>query len=147
MAMGHHARLIALVNDEPTFRHIVSTQLMESGYAVHPCRDIDSAMRVVHNEQPSAVVIEGTVSGPIDAMRLVRQIRRETQGWLPIVLCSADPIFLNENAPELNQLGCIAFGRPFDVASLRSAIERAVSLPIAPLTTGTAQRVEVLLAD
>ncbi len=117
-------RLITLVNDEPTFRHIASTALAAAGYTVHSCSDEETARRVIRDEQPATVIVETRRGSRISGIGLIEWLRREGQET-SVVVCSADPVFLSTTARFFSDRRCAVFGKPFDVASVLSAIRDA----------------------
>ena len=123
-------RLIALVNDEPTFRYVVSNALARAGFAVHACSDAAAAVRIVRDEQPAAVIIETRTGDLLDAPRLVAQLRHANVR--SVIVCSADPRFLKEHGRALAAQGCEIIGKPFDLATVLAALAaRQPLLPIA----------------
>ena len=117
-------RLIALVNDEPTFRHVASTALAAAGYTVHSCSDEETARRVISEEQPSAVIVETRRGSPISGFDLVEWLRREGRDT-SVVVCSPDPVFLSTTARFFSERRCAIFGKPFDIASVLNAVRDA----------------------
>ena len=117
-------RLITLVNDEPTFRHIAATALAAAGYTVHSCSDEETARRVIRDEQPAAVIVETRRGSRISGFDLVEWLRREGRDT-SVLVCSPDPAFLSTTARFFSERSCAIFGKPFDIASLLDAIRNA----------------------
>jgi DNA-binding response OmpR family regulator len=120
-------RYIALVTEDPTFRHIVSTALEREGLPVLACGDERTARELIASTPPAAVVLEVRLGGDISGVGMVKALRRDrATAGIPIVVCSADERLLDLYLLELVHLGCDVLGVPYNFALLRSTIEQAV---------------------
>ena len=96
---------IALVTDDPTFRHIVGTALERVGMPVRTCATERGVRDMLADATPAAVLLEASLGGDISGIGLVKALRRDrTSARMPIVVCSADEqVFLDLHLLELVQ--------------------------------------------
>lgn len=120
-------RYIALVTEDPTFRHIVAAALEREGLPVLACGDERTARALIASTPPAAVVLEVQLGGDISGVGLVEALRRDrATAGIPVIVCSADERFLDLYLLELVHLGCDVLGIPYNFALLRSTIEQAI---------------------
>jgi len=120
-------RCVALVTDDPTFRHIVGTALTGKGVAVLACGDEGTAREVIASAPPAALVLEVSLGGDICGIGLVKALRRDrATASVPIVVCSADARFLDLHLLELVHLGCDVLGIPYNFALLNATLNQAI---------------------
>ena len=118
---------IAIVNDEATFRYLLTRFLNERGHDVLAESNEDSAMGTLVCRQPAAVVIEVAAKSRFSVLRLVERIRANSATtFMPVIVCSSDDAFHARYATELTALGCSVIGKPFDGDLLMEAIGRMV---------------------
>ncbi len=118
---------IAIVNDEPTFRHLLTRFLNERGHEVLTESNEDSAMGTLVCRQPTAVVIEVAAQSRFSVSRLVKRIRANpATRFMPVIVCSSDDTFHARHSADLRQAGCAVLGKPFDGNLLMEAIGRMI---------------------
>lgn len=118
---------VALVTDDPTFRHIVGTALVADGKEVLACSTATTAREMVASKTPAAILLEVQLGGDICGIGLVKELRRDrATAGIPIVVCSADERLLDLHLLELIHLGCDVLGLPYSFALLRSTLDQAI---------------------
>jgi CheY-like chemotaxis protein len=81
-----------------------------------------SAQRVA-DAQADLLVLELGISDGDDALRLIRDLRQHPDmRALPVIANSTNTRLLNNLGPELDDLGCVALEKPFDLDDLCSLI-------------------------
>lgn len=126
---------IAVVNDEPTFRYLLSRYLTERGHDVLTESNEDSAMGTLVCRQPQAVVIEVSVESRFSVPRLVERMRANpVTAFIPVIVCSSDEQFHRRHASDLEMIGCRVLGKPFNGDVLLEAVDRMVPRTTASLS-------------
>lgn len=80
---------ILIVEDDPETVQIFKLMLERAGYTIHICREVVSAIRALHSESPSAVILD-LMLPDIHGLELCRYVRRDIeQRDVPIIVVSA----------------------------------------------------------
>src|SRR5215216_6066392 len=85
---GPAMSLVLVVEADPTARSILTQTLAEEGYTVRTAPDGRSALSVVEEERPDAVVSESIMQGGIDGWSLAARLRMRAKP-IPVVLMSS----------------------------------------------------------
>ena len=126
---------IAVVNDEPTFRFLLSRFLTERGHDVLTESNEDSAMGTLVCRQPQAVVIEVSAESRFSVVRLVERMRANpATAFMPVIVCASDEQFHQRHTADLELFGCRILGKPFDGDALLGAIGSLVPRTTASLS-------------
>lgn len=68
------ATTILLIDDSPTFRHVLRQALTAAGYAVLEASSGEEGLRIAGSRRPDAVVVDGMLPG-IDGATVIRHLR------------------------------------------------------------------------
>jgi hypothetical protein len=108
-------RVIALVNNDATFRWTLSQLLDDNGYSVRCYRRDAGVSGLLTQARPTAIILEASFGGASTTTLIVERLRAGSETrYTPIFVCSPDDRFLRSYGEYLRGLGCLVFGRPFD---------------------------------
>ena len=85
------SKAIMFVDDEVNLLTLYERELADSGYQVHTCQDITSALTSIEQEPIDLVVLDIKLAEE-DGLRLLEKIRRRHRD-LPVILHSAYPSY------------------------------------------------------
>jgi DNA-binding response OmpR family regulator len=115
--------LIAVVNDDTTFLQLMEDALADEGYCVRLYMTTDGVADAITREPPDLMLLDVVVELRNAGLRLLRAIRGlPALATLPVIVCSADTIFLREHAEELASLQCAVVEKPFNLESVLTRI-------------------------
>jgi DNA-binding response OmpR family regulator len=115
--------LIAVVNDDTTFLQLMEDALADEGYRVRLYMTTDGVADAIVREPPDLMLLDVVVELRDAGLRLLRAIRGEPAlATLPVIVCSADTIFLHEHAEELASLQCAVIEKPFNLEAVLARI-------------------------
>ena len=123
---------IAVVNDDTTFLRLMRELLgSEEGYLVSTSFVGSEAYNFVRDLQPDLVVLDlvfgdSAVEGwrTLDLLTLDPATRR-----IPVIVCSAATLLLQDHAGRLRELDVEVLPKPFDLDALLGTIRRALAIP------------------
>ena len=110
--------LVLVVKDDPTARSILTQTLVEEGYSVRTAPDGRSALSVVDEERPGAVVSESIMPG-LDGWSLAAHLRMRARP-IPVVLMSSASV-----VPPVPSVRVIH--RPVAPSELCAAVAEAIA--------------------
>lgn len=115
--------LIAVVNDDTAFLHLMEEALREEGYRVLLHLTTDGALDKLVAESPDLIILDIVMEQRDAGLRLLRAVRgHPTLAHLPVIVSSADLTFLHEHAEELASLRSEIIEKPFDLDRLFARI-------------------------
>ena len=118
------AGLIAIINDDTAFLQLMSSLLSEEGYETLVWRESENAHEVIVREQPALVILDIRLEHPEAGWQLLDLIRLDPKtAAVPVIVCSADSIFLREKAELLRQKRCEVLEKPFDLDDLLDKVQ------------------------
>ena len=116
---------IAAINDDTVFLDLLNELLTEEGYEVHVLREANSAFERVRELKPDAIILDIRMDHPVTGWQVLELIKLEpTLTDIPIIICSADLIALQERATHLQSNGCEIRAKPFDRDDLLGVLRR-----------------------
>ncbi len=116
---------IAAINDDTVFLDLLYELLTEEGYEVHVLKEANSAFERVRELKPDAIILDIRMDHPVAGWQVLELIKLEpTLTNVPIVICSADLIALQERASHLQSKGCEILAKPFDLDDLLGVLRR-----------------------
>ena len=123
---------VAVVNDDTTFLRLMRELLgSEEGYLVSTSFVGSEAYNFVRDLQPDLVVLDlvfgdSAVEGwrTLDLLTLDPATRR-----IPVIVCSAATLLLQDHAGRLRELDVEVLPKPFDLDALLGTIRRALAIP------------------
>ena len=116
---------IAAINDDTVFLDLLYELLTEEGYEVHVLKEANSAFERVRELKPDAIILDIRMDHPVSGWQVLELIKLEPALTnIPIVICSADLIALQERATHLQSKGCEILAKPFDLDDLLGVLRR-----------------------
>ena len=126
------SKLIAVINDDTAFLRLMDRLLRQEGYRTIAWFEGDSAYEMVHREQPDLVILDLRLDNPETGWMVAELLRLDpTTTHIPIIVCSADAVFLREKEQILREKGCDILEKPFDLQDLLEKVMTAIG-PAAP---------------
>jgi DNA-binding response OmpR family regulator len=125
--------LIALADDDPACLRMLNEVLADEGYATVCCRSERETYEHVMVDQPDLLIVDLRMDEPTSGVRIVEKLRAHAgTRHLPVLVCSADLVYLRERAQQIRRLGCELLEKPFDLDELLAKVAAACgSLPAA----------------
>ena len=115
---------IAIVEDDPGILGFMAEALADAGYAVVPWMTERGAQDMLVAAHPAAVVLDIGLERPHAGMDVLRTMREQAEtAAVPVLVCTADWDFLQEQRAELRGMGCETLAKPFLLAELLAAVE------------------------
>lgn len=119
------ARRIAIVNDDTEFLLLMSTLLTEESYEVLVWRESEKAHAVIAENNPDLVILDVRLEHPEAGWQLLELLRlNPATAKIPVMVCSADSVFLREKAQLLHEKGCEVLEKPFDLDDLLDKVRK-----------------------
>jgi CheY-like chemotaxis protein len=111
--------LIAVVNDDTDFLALMYELLTGEGYRCVICKESDEVYARVKEERPDLVILDIRMGAPEAGWTILELLRLDpTTAHLPVIVCSADTIFLRAKEEALRALHCDILEKPFDLDAL-----------------------------
>lgn len=83
-----HAKRILVVEDEPAIREMICSYLRDHDFSVTEADDVDSAQRMLCEQTPNLIVLEGTL--PLNnGLELARSVRSSREHWMPLLMIAS----------------------------------------------------------
>jgi CheY-like chemotaxis protein len=125
--MSHSAPLIALVDDDATHVLLVGLFLESQGFQTVHCYSADDALDLIHQEQPGLVLLDLQMEERDSGLQILRALRRTpSTAVTPVILCSADILFLYEHENDIRALGADIVEKPVCFDTLLSKVQDAL---------------------
>lgn len=124
---------VTVVNDNPEFLELMGEVLQgERHAAVTIDADGDDLVDRIRDSDPDLLILDVRAAGSEEdrALEVARRVREVTgDDRLPILLCSADLLALDELRPAVASLDCMAvLAKPFGIDELTEAIDRLLAI-------------------
>lgn len=125
MQLPPHAPRVALVSDEATFAAHVARDLMDAGDAVATFGDGRRLLPALRAAAPDVVVLEGRMESGILAAEVVDAMRRDDDlRSTPVIVCSADHVFLHAYGQHVVARACALIATPRELGELAAHVAR-----------------------
>ncbi len=126
--MARSRPLIVVGDDEPGSLGMFGEILAEEGYASVCCRNEQETCDAVLAERPDLLIVDLRMEHPDSGVRIVERLRADARTrYVPILVCSADIMFLRERAEQLRRHGCGFLEKPFEMDELLAQVAAMVS--------------------
>jgi len=79
--------VVVVVEDDPAIADLVELYLRRDGYRVHVAASGAQALEVIRARQPSLVILDIGLPGPMDGIDVCRAVRRTSQ--VPVIMLTA----------------------------------------------------------
>jgi CheY-like chemotaxis protein len=120
-----------VVEDDDAIQALLHRLLREAGYTTSGCRAAQDAQYLIATEHPDLLLVDihllDARAGGWEVLSLARLVPATMT--LPIIVCSADAMFLNTKRQELHALGCVTLAKPFDIGQLLQMVATALDAP------------------
>jgi DNA-binding response OmpR family regulator len=113
---------VLVVDDDWRIRELVQLALEESGLSVRTAGDGVSAIALMLEERPAAIVLDLTLPGT-DGFAVAEAVRKVHGEDVPILVVTADGN-AREKAGAIGAVGYL--GKPFDIDELTRLVEQAL---------------------
>jgi CheY-like chemotaxis protein len=124
---------VTVVNDNPEFLELVEDILEDERYeATKVDGDRDDALELIRSSRPDLLIIDLRMGREgLHGWDVAQQVRADPASRdLPILVCSADVVALNEVADELSATKDVeTLVKPFHIDELTAAIDRLLAQP------------------
>lgn len=118
---------IAAINDDTVFLDLLHELLSEEGYEVHLFKEANNAYERVRELKPDGIILDIRMDHPVTGWQVLELIKLDPALTnIPVVICSADLIALQERAVQLQSKGCEILPKPFDLDDLLGVLRRVV---------------------
>lgn len=115
--------LIAVMNDDTAFLQLMQEALVDEGYRVRLHFTTDGVEDAIAQEHLDLMILDIVMELRDAGLRLLYAIRQRRElDDLPVIVSSADAVFLREHAEELASLQCVVIEKPFDLDALYTKI-------------------------
>jgi CheY-like chemotaxis protein len=120
--------LVAVVDDDVTFTTLVQDFLDVEGYATLLIHEACGALRRIADAHPAVVILDVRMEQPNSGGEVLAQMRASNEtSAIPVIICSADQIFLGQHRAELERLRAFVLPKPFDLDDLLNLVRTCVN--------------------
>ncbi|HEX5504217.1 MAG TPA: response regulator [Thermomicrobiales bacterium] len=124
-------RTIAVINDDTEFLRLMRLLLTQHGYQVTLHPTADAAYRALRAAPPDLMILDIRMETPEAGWQLLELLRLDpATAALPVLVCSADVVFLQAKEAHLRAEGYAVLEKPFGLTALLERI--AALLPSPP---------------
>ena len=117
------APLIAVIDDDDAFVDLMRELLTDEGYRVVVGTAANEAAVMIARERPDLAILDLRMREALSGIDILRTLRDgPSTATIPVLVCSADLIFLREHAENLHALRCDVLPKPFDLDALLAKI-------------------------
>lgn len=121
---------IAIVQDDATLRRVLADLLAGEGYAARCWPRGDGAEGDLRAAPPALVLLDIRLERPEAGWELLRRLRAEpATAGVPVLVTTADALFLGERAADVLALGAEILPLPFDLEELLARVRRLAGPP------------------
>lgn len=123
---------VTIVNDEPSFLHLMSDFLGDEGYHVTAIPKHQVAFEQIKQSKPDLIICDLIFGGEAEGIGLVDMLYfdPETRS-IPLIVCSADIPQVRDISPSLEAKGIRWLEKPFEFERLLAMIDSFERSPAA----------------
>jgi CheY-like chemotaxis protein len=115
--------LIAVVDDDASYRELMTDVFGGEGYRVAGCATTEEALALVARTRPDAVILDLWLGSRDAGWCLLERLRRDPRlDRVPILICTGDLPRLMAHSDQLRRWGCASLAKPFDLADLLDGV-------------------------
>jgi DNA-binding response OmpR family regulator len=119
--------LVAAINNDATFLHLLETLLRDDGYETLLLQAGDIAHATLKQHHPKAIVLDIDSDAPGPSWRMVDLLRLDPDtASIPLIVCSVVGQALAGRSPRLVAAGCTIVEKPFTIDELLAHIRANV---------------------
>lgn len=120
--------LIAVVDDDAVTATLIGEILTDEGYRTRSFQTASEAKNALPALHPDLIVLDLHLGGPVSGWDLLSILRQTSAtATIPILICSADAVFLEEHADTLQTFECATIQKPFDLDVLLDTIATLIA--------------------
>ena len=117
--------VIVVADDDPLMNLVLQETLSYAGYDVLCCFSGGEAERVIQRVIPDIAIVDMQMECHDAGLRLVESVRQDPRtSTLSVVVCSADPLFLDSCRERLVSYGAEIVLKPFELDYLLKTVQR-----------------------
>jgi CheY-like chemotaxis protein len=114
---------IAVVDDEEPILGLVHELLTDVGHRVLLHRTTADAEAMIAAVSPDLIFLDIAVESRDAGWHLLKRLRANPEtATLPVIVSTADAVFVRERADDLAALGCALLTKPFDLDDLLALV-------------------------
>ena len=111
--------LIAVMNDDTLFLQLMHDLLTGEGYRCIICKEGDKVYPLIKEQRPDLVILDIRMGTPETGWTVLELLRLDpATAKIPVIVCSADSVFLRAKENALRALNCDILEKPFDLEAL-----------------------------
>lgn len=120
--------LIAIINDDPAFLEFIASFLEdETNYRTVVWDDGVDSISKLKAHAPSLVILDVRLGDQETGHEILKQMREDqVLSETPVLICTADTQFVQENCELLQVLNADILEKPFDLTVLEQKVESAL---------------------
>ena len=120
--------LIVLADDDKPIIDMLSDLLEDEGYDTICCYSGEAAYLLITQRLPAFVILDlqmEQLDSGLDVLQMMRF--NPATSTIPVLICSADGVFLRSKQEQLKVHRCEVLEKPFDIVTVLAIIERALA--------------------
>ncbi len=124
-------KTIMVLDDDVDFLELMGDLLEEQGYNVRldRFRTTEDALRAIQDEPPDLVILDLRVGDSNSGFELLQLLRQDSlTAQLPVILCTADALFLEGKKETLASLNIYPLEKPFEIDGLLLMVRRTLEV-------------------
>lgn len=123
-------KTIGVVDNDRIFIEFMRDALTEEGYHVVWCLSATEVPDLVHRRRPALLIIDLHLERREAGWDLIELLRGvSTTQHLPVILCSVDRAFFQDNAHGLQARCCLLLEKPFALEALLTLLHTTIGPP------------------
>jgi CheY-like chemotaxis protein len=120
--------LIIVINHERVFLDLMHEILSEEGYAVLCWHAEDAPFARLQEAQPRLAIIDINMRYRDAAWAFLERIHNDpTTAHIPVIVCTADIIYVREKAPHLLRFNYTVIEKPFNIEDMLQRVQEMLS--------------------
>jgi CheY-like chemotaxis protein len=127
--MPHTPTFIVIADDDRLIAELLCTVFDDEGYGVFCCYSGSSAYQAIEQHIPDLVLLDMQMEKRWSGLEVVQRMRAHPHlRTIPVIVYSADSLFLGEVRDKLLAYNCQILEKPFNLSLLLDIVARAISL-------------------
>jgi two-component system nitrogen regulation response regulator NtrX len=127
--MSHNPAHIVIADDDRAIAELLCTILEDEGYSIQCCYSGKAALDAIKQRQPNLVILDMQMEWRGSGLEVVQRMRAHPALYdTPVIIYSADSLFLSTIRDQLLAHRCLVLEKPFDIDTLLDMVARAVCI-------------------
>lgn len=119
--------VIALVDDDADFLHLVAELLQDHGWSTVTCPTEADAVRCIEHQHPDLVILDIRLDHREGGWHILERMKADARTRaIPVIVCSAALDDLQRRAAWLQERHVATLAKPFDIDDLISLVDRSL---------------------